>query len=145
MTFHNLQSSLIYRLKTQEIALQRLCISKFSRGASPGSPSAFSRRQRRSSPLSLTARYGPVALRVVPLSGTVFLSLVFSRAPLLSSIEWSAPPVWKTWRRHWLIMIVDEQFIYLHYCSSAHLHVSSVPPEIYKFLYGSKSARHLVN
>ena len=51
MTFHNLQSSLIYRLKTQEIACQRLCISKFSQGASPGPPSAFSRRQRRSPPV----------------------------------------------------------------------------------------------
>ena len=30
MTFHNLQNSLIYRLKTQEIVFQRLCISKFS-------------------------------------------------------------------------------------------------------------------
>ena len=51
MTFHNLQSSLIYCLKTQEIACQRLCISKFSQGASPGPPSAFSRCQRRSAPV----------------------------------------------------------------------------------------------
>ena len=48
-----------------EIAFQRLSISKFSRGASPGSPCAFSRRQQRSSPLSLIARYGTVALRVL--------------------------------------------------------------------------------
>ena len=34
-TFHNLQNSLIYRVKTQEIAFQRLCISKFSWGQSP--------------------------------------------------------------------------------------------------------------
>ena len=45
MTFHNLQNSLIYRLKTQEIAFQRLCISHFP-------PTALG-------PLSLTARYGP--------------------------------------------------------------------------------------
>ena len=36
MTFHNLQNSLIYRLKTQEIAFQRFGISKFSRGQAPG-------------------------------------------------------------------------------------------------------------
>ena len=76
MTFHKLQNSLIYCLKMQEIASQRLCISKFSRGASPGSPSVFSLRQQRSSPLSLTARYGTVALRVLQ-SGTVFFVTCF--------------------------------------------------------------------
>ena len=64
MTFHNLQNSLIYRLKTQEIAFPRLCISKFSRGGKPPDlPSAFLRRLRRLAPMSLTARYGPVGLR----------------------------------------------------------------------------------
>ena len=79
MTFHNIQNSLIYRLKTQEIACQRLCISKFSQGASLGPPSAFSRRQQRSPPVlnsSLRASCTPSVIKWY-----LFCRLFFSRAP----------------------------------------------------------------
>ena len=60
MTFHNLQNSLIYRLKTQERAFQRLFISKFSQGGKLPDLLARSRAAYGARPpLSLTARYGP--------------------------------------------------------------------------------------
>ena len=49
MTFHNLQNSLIYRLKTQEIGLQRLLFQNFPGGQVPD-PLARSRAANRARP-----------------------------------------------------------------------------------------------
>ena len=71
MTFHNLQNSLIYRLKTQEIAFQRLCISKF-----PRTPLARSL----GTPLSITARYGPVLMHSFSSTNLQHMAILKPRA-----------------------------------------------------------------